>query len=106
MENIYKILVPWLASSKVQDYTYQLQAMGRAAFLCPSHDPESRPPMSKDLRMLEGGDMSIPLSLDLNSIGNRSSHFMWIENSKHYLNLGDAALEGFRIELIRQTRKH
>ncbi|XVE69971.1 hypothetical protein DITRI_Ditri10aG0033900 [Diplodiscus trichospermus] len=74
MTNIYQLLDPCLASSKVQDYTHQLHAMGRAAFLCLNHDPESRPPMSKVLRMLEGGDMSIPLSLDLNSIGNRSGH--------------------------------
>ncbi|GMI96767.1 hypothetical protein like AT3G13690 [Hibiscus trionum] len=74
MTNIYQLIDPCLASSKVQDYTYQLRAMGRAAFLCLSHDPESRPPMSKILRMLEGGDNSIPLSLDLNSVGNRSGH--------------------------------
>ncbi|XP_017981501.1 PREDICTED: inactive protein kinase SELMODRAFT_444075 isoform X2 [Theobroma cacao] len=74
MANIYQLLDPCLASSKVQDYTHQLQAMGRAAFLCLSPDPESRPSMSKVLRMLEGGDVSIPLSLDLNSIGNRSGH--------------------------------
>ncbi|OMO87660.1 hypothetical protein CCACVL1_08839 [Corchorus capsularis] len=74
MANIYQLLDPCLASSKIQDFTHQLQAMGRAAFLCLSREPESRPPMSKVLRMLEGGDMSIPLSLDLNSIGNRSGH--------------------------------
>ncbi|OMO74968.1 hypothetical protein COLO4_26401 [Corchorus olitorius] len=74
MANIYQLLDPCLASSKIQDFTHQLQAMGRAAFLCLSRDPESRPPMSKVLRMLEGGDTSIPLSLDLNSIGNRSGH--------------------------------
>lgn len=74
LKNIYHLLDPCLASCKIQDYTHQLQAMGRAAFLCLSHDPESRPPMSKVLRLLEGGDLSIPLSLDLNSIGNRSGH--------------------------------
>ncbi|XWS25702.1 hypothetical protein CRYUN_Cryun27aG0090200 [Craigia yunnanensis] len=74
MTNIYQLLDPCLASCKVQDYAHQLQSMAHAAFLCLSHDPESRPPMSKVLRMLEGGDMSIPLSLDLNSIGNRSGH--------------------------------
>ena len=47
MTNIYQLLDPCLASSKVQDYTHQLQAMARAAFLCLNHDPESRPPMSK-----------------------------------------------------------
>ncbi|KAE8729198.1 hypothetical protein F3Y22_tig00003725pilonHSYRG00073 [Hibiscus syriacus] len=72
--NIYQLIDPCLAPSKVQDYTHQFQAMGRAAFLCLNHDPESRPPMSKILGMLEGGDTSIPLSLDLNSIGNRSGH--------------------------------
>ncbi|KAK8596777.1 hypothetical protein V6N13_001383 [Hibiscus sabdariffa] len=74
MTNIYQLVDPCIASNKVQDCTHQLQAMGRAAFLCLSHDPESRPPMSKILGMLEGGESSIPLSLDLNSIGNRSGH--------------------------------
>ncbi|MBA0868932.1 hypothetical protein Goshw_020688 [Gossypium schwendimanii] len=74
MTNIYQLLDPCLASGKVRDYTHQLQAMARAAFLCLSHDPESRPPMSKILRILEGGDTNVPLSLDLNSIGNRSGH--------------------------------
>ncbi|KAK8708030.1 hypothetical protein V6N13_059077 [Hibiscus sabdariffa] len=72
MTNIYQLIDPCLASCKHQGYSHQLQAMGRAAFLCLSHDPESRPSMSKILRMLEGGDTSIPLNLDLNSIGNRS----------------------------------
>ncbi|TYI75577.1 hypothetical protein E1A91_D06G015300v1 [Gossypium mustelinum] len=48
MTNIYQLLDPCLASGKVRDYTHQLQAMARAAFLCLSHDPESRPPMSKE----------------------------------------------------------
>ncbi|MBA0777062.1 hypothetical protein Gotri_005129 [Gossypium trilobum] len=74
MTNIYQLLDPCLVSGKVRDYTHQLQAMARAAFLCLSHDPESRPPMSKILRILEGGDTNVPLSLDLNSIGNRSGH--------------------------------
>ncbi|KAB2076066.1 hypothetical protein ES319_A06G014800v1 [Gossypium barbadense] len=74
MTNIYQLLDPCLASGKVRDYTHQLQAMARATFLCLSHDPESRPPMSKILRILEGGDTNVPLSLDLNSIGNRSGH--------------------------------
>ncbi|XP_012450441.1 inactive protein kinase SELMODRAFT_444075 isoform X1 [Gossypium raimondii] len=74
MTNIYQLLDPCLASGRVRDYTHQLQAMARAAFLCLSHDPESRPPMSKILRILEGGDTNVPLSLDLNSIGNRSGH--------------------------------
>ncbi|TYI21121.1 hypothetical protein ES332_A06G015300v1 [Gossypium tomentosum] len=74
MTNIYQLLDPCLASGKVRDYTHQLQAMARATFLCLSHDPESRHPMSKILRILEGGDTNVPLSLDLNSIGNRSGH--------------------------------
>ncbi|CAI0558629.1 unnamed protein product [Linum tenue] len=53
---------------------YPLNAMARAASLCLHLEPDFRPPMSKVLRVLEGGDMGGPLSLDLNSVGNRSGH--------------------------------
>uniref|UniRef100_A0A6N2MU36 non-specific serine/threonine protein kinase n=1 Tax=Salix viminalis TaxID=40686 RepID=A0A6N2MU36_SALVM len=72
LENIYQLLDPCLASEQLPDFAYQLEAVGLAASLCLHQDPETRPPMSKVLRILEGGDLAVPLSLDLNSVGNRS----------------------------------
>ncbi|KAJ6730031.1 hypothetical protein OIU85_020891 [Salix viminalis] len=72
LENIYKLLDPCLVSEQLPDFAYQLEAVGLAASLCLHQDPETRPPMSKVLRILEGGDLAVPLSLDLNSVGNRS----------------------------------
>ncbi|KAF7817542.1 inactive protein kinase [Senna tora] len=57
-----------------QEFHFQLQAMARAASLCLCLDPDARPPMSKILRVLEGGDPVRPVGLDLNSVGNRSGH--------------------------------
>ncbi|KAJ6685944.1 hypothetical protein OIU79_015869 [Salix purpurea] len=72
LENIYQLLDPCLASGQLPDFAYQLEAVGLAASLCLHQDPETRPPMSKVLRILEGGDLAVPLNLDLNSVGNRS----------------------------------
>ncbi|XP_061967473.1 inactive protein kinase SELMODRAFT_444075-like isoform X2 [Populus nigra] len=72
LENIYQLLDPCLASEQLPVFAYQLQAVGVATSLCLRQDPETRPPMSKVLRILEGGDLAVPLSLDLNSVGNRS----------------------------------
>lgn len=47
LEKVYCLIDPYLTSDQALDFTYQLQAMARAAFLCLSRDPESRPPMSK-----------------------------------------------------------
>ncbi|KAL5777903.1 hypothetical protein ACOSP7_010829 [Xanthoceras sorbifolium] len=74
LANIYCIIDPLLASEQSKNFTLQLQAMAQAASLCLSRDPESRPQMSKVIRILEGGDAVIPLALDLNSVGNRSGH--------------------------------
>ncbi|XP_020534864.1 inactive protein kinase SELMODRAFT_444075 isoform X2 [Jatropha curcas] len=71
---IYQLLDPCLAGEQVHDFAYQLQAMGRAAYFCLHPDPDSRPAMSKVLRLLEGGDLAIPLGMDLNSLGSRSGH--------------------------------
>ncbi|GLU04370.1 hypothetical protein SLE2022_215200 [Rubroshorea leprosula] len=71
--NIYQFLDPILAPSKVLDNSHQLEAMCRVAALCLSQDPDSRPPMSKVLRILEGADTAPPLGLDLNPVGNRSA---------------------------------
>uniref|UniRef100_A0A6M2EJT9 non-specific serine/threonine protein kinase n=1 Tax=Populus davidiana TaxID=266767 RepID=A0A6M2EJT9_9ROSI len=72
MESIYELLDPCLASEQLPEFACQLQAMGLAASLCLRQDPETRPPMSKVLGILEGGDLAVPLSLDVNSVGNRS----------------------------------
>ncbi|TXG52306.1 hypothetical protein EZV62_021475 [Acer yangbiense] len=74
LANIYCIIDSHLASEHSQTFNLQVQAMARAASLCLSRDPESRPSMSKVLRILEGADAAIPLALDLNSVGNRSGH--------------------------------
>ncbi|GAB4852038.1 hypothetical protein Ancab_016231 [Ancistrocladus abbreviatus] len=63
-----------LTANQVQNIPYEIQILGRAAFLCLSRDPESRPSMSKILRVLEGGNASIPIVLDLDSVGSRSAH--------------------------------
>ncbi|KAK7815452.1 inactive protein kinase [Quercus suber] len=71
--NNYHLLDPCLACEPSFDFPHQLEAMCRAASLCLRRDPESRPPMSKVLRVLEGGDL-VPLGLDLNTVGCRSGH--------------------------------
>ncbi|KAH9692741.1 protein kinase domain-containing protein [Citrus sinensis] len=71
---VHRLIDPFLVSEQAHNYTHQLQAMVRAAFLCLSRDPESRPPMSKVLRILEEADSDIPLPFDLKSVGNRSGH--------------------------------
>ncbi|XP_031268292.1 inactive protein kinase SELMODRAFT_444075-like isoform X2 [Pistacia vera] len=81
LEKIYCLIDPYLASNQVQSFTHQLQAMARAAFLCLCPDPESRPQMSKVLRILEGGETAVPLALDLNSVGNRSGHLPGLSSS-------------------------
>ncbi|MFQ6642098.1 hypothetical protein Gotur_018412, partial [Gossypium turneri] len=81
MTNIYQLLDPCLASGKVRDYTHQLQAMARAAFLCLSHDPESRPPMSKvhTLSSKRRHQRSFEFRPELDRQSKRP--FTWIENS-------------------------
>lgn len=63
-----------LDSDQLHNFSHHLQAMGIAASFCLRQDPECRPPMSKVLRILEGGDTAMPLSLDLNPLGSRSGH--------------------------------
>ncbi|KAJ1393220.1 Tyrosine-protein kinase, active site, partial [Sesbania bispinosa] len=67
-------LNPCLDSEASLEFNLQLQAMARAASLCLRLDPDARPPMSKILRVLEGGDPAGPMGLDINSVGNRSGH--------------------------------
>lgn len=69
-----RFLDPCLTSSELHNLPYELHAMGRAASLCLQEDPDLRPPMSKVLRILEGGGVVVPLALDANSSGSRSGH--------------------------------
>lgn len=73
LTNIHRLLDPFLSSSQTIDYSHQLEVMCRAASLCLVPDPDSRPSMSKVLRILEGGDIAPRLGLDLTSVGNRSA---------------------------------
>ncbi|WJX15830.1 non-specific serine/threonine protein kinase [Trifolium repens] len=65
-------LNPCLDSEGSLESNLQLQAMTQAASLCLRLDPDHRPPISKILRVLEGGNPVRPLDLDINSIGNAS----------------------------------
>ncbi|XP_027149858.1 inactive protein kinase SELMODRAFT_444075-like [Coffea eugenioides] len=69
-----RFLDPCLVSYELQSFPYELRAMSHAASLCLQKDPDLRPPMSKVLRILEGGGKVVPLVLDSNSIGSRSGH--------------------------------
>ncbi|PQM41046.1 inactive protein kinase isoform X1 [Prunus yedoensis var. nudiflora] len=80
--NSYQLLDPNLASLENLDLPHQLQTMARAASLCLCRDPESRPPMSKVLRVLEGGDPVVPLGLNLNSVGSRSGHLNGLRSQR------------------------
>ncbi|KAI4321546.1 hypothetical protein MLD38_034914 [Melastoma candidum] len=66
-------LDPRLTNNPSPDFGHQFQAMTHAASLCLQPDPESRPPMSKVLRILEGHPAG-PFGLDLNTAGSRSGH--------------------------------
>uniref|UniRef100_A0A5B7AFZ5 non-specific serine/threonine protein kinase n=2 Tax=Davidia involucrata TaxID=16924 RepID=A0A5B7AFZ5_DAVIN len=81
LANKHILLDPCLASDQLHNLPHELQTMGRAASLCLQQDPESRPPMSKVLRILEGGDAMIPLGLDLNSVGSRSAHMQGLRSN-------------------------
>ncbi|KAH9616412.1 hypothetical protein KSS87_002097 [Heliosperma pusillum] len=65
---------PGYPSREAQNMPYEIEAMGHAACLCLRKDPESRPSMSKVLRILEGGNTPMPLGLDINSVGSQSGH--------------------------------
>ncbi|KAJ7966683.1 Tyrosine-protein kinase [Quillaja saponaria] len=69
-----QFLDPCLDSEPSLEFPHQIQAMSFAAALCLRPDPDARPPMSKVLRLLEGGDTIFPLGLEFNSVGNRSDH--------------------------------
>ncbi|CAK8569572.1 unnamed protein product [Lathyrus sativus] len=67
-------LNPWLDSEGSLEFNFQFQAMARAVSLCLRLDPDSRPAISKILRVLEGGNAVRSLGLDINSVGNISGH--------------------------------
>ncbi|XP_058220933.1 inactive protein kinase SELMODRAFT_444075-like isoform X2 [Rhododendron vialii] len=66
---------------QLNDLPTEVQAMSHAAFLCLNPDPESRPPVSKVLRILEAGDGVVPLGLDLNSVGSRSGYMQGLNSN-------------------------
>lgn len=77
----HQLLDPRLAGSQLQGLPYELHAMGYAASLCLQQDPDLRPPMSKVVKMLEGGNPVAPLGSDLDSIGCRSGHMQGLKSS-------------------------
>ncbi|XP_047334228.1 inactive protein kinase SELMODRAFT_444075-like [Impatiens glandulifera] len=74
LSNIDKQPIHWcMPSDQLKRLPREQQAMGLASFLCLQVDPESRPPMSKVLRILEGGDSRNIMDSDPNSVGSRSA---------------------------------
>lgn len=78
-----QILKSTFPSKELQSIPHEIQAMGRAAALCLRSDPESRPSMSKVLRILEGSNTPMPLGLDLNSVGSQSGHMQGLSTRRH-----------------------
>ncbi|KAL0392020.1 UNVERIFIED_CONTAM: Proline-rich receptor-like protein kinase PERK2 [Sesamum radiatum] len=70
----HQLLDPHLASNQLLVLPYELHAMGCAASLCLQQDPDLRPPMSKVVKMLEGGSPVTPLALDLCTVGCSNGH--------------------------------
>ncbi|XP_033513148.1 probable serine/threonine-protein kinase PBL21 isoform X2 [Nicotiana tomentosiformis] len=68
-----------LTSSPLENFPYELQAMSHAAFMCLQEDPQLRPPISKVLKILEGGG---PI-FDLNSFGSRSGYMQGPNFNNH-----------------------
>ncbi|KNA04508.1 hypothetical protein SOVF_199030 isoform A, partial [Spinacia oleracea] len=79
-----QILKSTFSSKELQNIPHEIQAMGRAASLCLRNDPESRPSMSKVLRILEGSSNTpMPIGLDLNSVGSQSGHMQGLNTRRH-----------------------
>ncbi|KAL0366154.1 UNVERIFIED_CONTAM: LRR receptor kinase BAK1 [Sesamum radiatum] len=70
----HQLLDPHLASNQLRVLPYELHAMGCAASLCLQQDPDLRPPMSKVVKLLEGGSPVTPLALDLCTVGWSNGH--------------------------------
>ncbi|KAF5200813.1 Inactive protein kinase [Thalictrum thalictroides] len=77
-----KLVDPCLNPDQLQNCSHQLQAMAHAASLCLRPEPDSRPPMSKVLRTLEGGSALVPLTLNLDSVGNRSARLSGLSSNQ------------------------
>nr|GMD99373.1 inactive protein kinase SELMODRAFT_444075-like isoform X1 [Ipomoea batatas] len=77
----HQLLDSNLASTQLHNLPRELQAMGFAASLCLQREPDLRPPMSKVLRVLEGGATVLPLDLDSNLVSNRSSQMQGVNIS-------------------------
>ncbi|XP_071711067.1 inactive protein kinase SELMODRAFT_444075-like isoform X2 [Rutidosis leptorrhynchoides] len=67
----HKLLDSRLGSYQPHNFPSHLNAIGHAASLCLQKNPESRPPMSKVLRVLEGETRSY-IGTDLNSTSGKS----------------------------------
>ncbi|KAL3640793.1 hypothetical protein CASFOL_015761 [Castilleja foliolosa] len=70
----HQLLDSRLAFCQPPGLPYEPHVMGSAASACLQKDPDMRPPMSKVVKMLEGGNPIMPLALDLDSVGCRSGH--------------------------------
>lgn len=68
-----------LTSSQLENFPYELQAMSHAAYMCLQEDPHLRPPISKVLKILEGGSAI----LDSNSFGSRSGYIQGPNSKNH-----------------------
>ncbi|KHN12744.1 Inactive protein kinase [Glycine soja] len=79
LQNV-RSLKPCFDSKESVEFNLQLQAMARAVSLCLRVDPDARPPMSKILRVLEGGNPVRPMGLDINSVGNTSGHLSGLKS--------------------------
>ncbi|KAK4390625.1 Inactive protein kinase SELMODRAFT [Sesamum angolense] len=77
----HQLLDPRLASIQPQGLPYELHAIGFAASLCLQPDPDLRPPMSKVVKVLEGGSAVTPLALDLDSVGCRNGHMRGLNSN-------------------------
>ncbi|KAL9143720.1 hypothetical protein ABFS82_14G252700 [Erythranthe guttata] len=70
-----------LASYQLQRSPYELHSMGSVASLCLQQDPNLRPPMSKVVKMLEGGNA---MALDFGTVGCRSGHLQGLSSNTQF----------------------
>ncbi|KAL5715061.1 non-specific serine/threonine protein kinase [Ranunculus cassubicifolius] len=84
-----KLVDPYMDPDQLHDCSHQLQAMARAASLCLRRDPESRPPMNKVLRTLEGGNTDVPQSPNFDLIGNRSGRLCGLSSNQRNVSRGN-----------------
>ncbi|XP_042462808.1 inactive protein kinase SELMODRAFT_444075-like [Zingiber officinale] len=70
-----RFLDPRLERNQARFFTKELRAMVHAASLCLRREPQSRPSMSKVLRILEG-DSIVDQVLDVNTAGSRSGRMV------------------------------